>query len=65
MINLLSATEAPSASEYIVHHLGHFSSKHQVGIIDMSIFNMDTIFWSILTGIIGSAILCGVARLVN
>lgn len=62
MINLLSAPEAPSASEYIVHHLGHFSTKHQVGIIDMSIFNLDTIFWSILAGVIGCAIMFYAAR---
>jgi F-type H+-transporting ATPase subunit a len=57
MINLQSAPEAPTASEYIVHHLGHFSTKHQAGIIDMSILNIDTIFWSILTGIVGCAIM--------
>jgi len=62
MINLISAPEAPTASEYIVHHLGHFSTKHQVGIIDMSILNMDTIFWSIFTGILGCAFLYFAAR---
>jgi len=59
---LLSAPEAPSASEYIQHHLGHFSTKHQASIVDMSILNMDTIFWSIFTGILGCAILLYAAR---
>lgn len=53
---------APSASEYIVHHLGHFSSNHQTSIIDMSILNIDTIFWSILAGVIGCGILYSAAR---
>lgn len=58
-----STTEhAPSASEYIVHHLGHFSSNHQASIVDMSILNLDTIFWSILAGIVGCGILYSAAR---
>ncbi len=59
----MSATEhAPTASEYIVHHLGHFSSKTQTSIVDMSILNMDTIFWSIFAGILGCGILYFAAR---
>ncbi len=53
---------APSASEYIVHHLKHFSSKYQATIIDMSIVNIDTIFWSILSGLLGCGILYFAAR---
>ena len=62
MINLLTEPEAPSASEYIVHHLGHFSTKHQAHIIDMSILNMDTVFWSIFTGVLGLALMYFAAR---
>ena len=53
---------APSASEYIVHHLGHFSSGRQTFILDMSIVNIDTIFWSIVCGIIGCGVLYYAAR---
>ena len=53
---------APTASEYIVHHLGHLSNKTQVNIVDMSIINLDTVFWSILAGVIGCAILYMAAR---
>lgn len=56
---------APSASEYIVHHLGHFSSNHQASIIDMSIVNLDTIFWSIFAGILGCGFLYFAARRVT
>ncbi len=54
----MSATEhAPTASEYIVHHLGHLSTKHQESIVDFSIVNMDTLFWSIFCGILGLIIM--------
>ena len=48
-----AAAHAPTASEYIVHHLGHFSTQHQEKIVDFSIINMDTVFWSVAMGVIG------------
>jgi F-type H+-transporting ATPase subunit a len=58
------ASTAPTPSEYIVHHLGHLTStgKPQEKIIDFSILNYDTIFWSILTGIIAVGFMVWVAR---
>ncbi len=53
---------APTASEYIVHHLGHLSSKHQESIVDFSVINLDTVFWSVLMGVIGSLIMYLAAR---
>ena len=53
---------APTASEYIVHHLGHFSTKHQEKIVDFSIINMDTIFWSVLAGVLGCLFMYLAAR---
>jgi F-type H+-transporting ATPase subunit a len=47
------AAHAPTASEYIVHHLGHLSTQHQDKIVDFSIFNVDTIILSVLMGIVG------------
>ena len=47
------AAHAPTASEYIVHHLGHLSTKHQESIVDFSVINLDTVFWSVLMGVIG------------
>lgn len=60
----MSATEhaAPTASEYIKHHLGHLSTHHQDKIVDFSIFNMDTIFWSVFAGVLGCFILYLAAR---
>jgi F-type H+-transporting ATPase subunit a len=48
-----SAAHAPSASEYIVHHLAHLNTKAQTSIIDLSVVNIDTLFWSILMGATG------------
>jgi len=55
-------TEAPNASEYIVHHLGHLTSKPQTAMIDLTVVNYDTLFWSILMGIVGCLILWRAAR---
>jgi len=59
-----AATEhaAPSASEYIVHHLGHFSTPHQEKIVDFSIINMDTLFWSVAMGVFGCLVMYMAAR---
>ncbi|MBC7414883.1 MAG: F0F1 ATP synthase subunit A [Herminiimonas sp.] len=57
-----AVTHAPTASEYIIHHLHHFSSREQTKIIDFSVFNLDTIFWSIAIGIIGSFFMWKAAR---
>jgi F-type H+-transporting ATPase subunit a len=56
------AAHAPTASEYIVHHLGHLSTQHQGKIIDFSIINMDTVFWSVMMGVIGCLVMFMVAR---
>ncbi len=62
----MSATEnlAPTASEYISHHLGHLSNSHtqQTALVDMSIINYDTLFWSITCGIVGSLLMYMAAR---
>lgn len=53
---------APTASEYIVHHLGHWQTSHQTKIIDFSVLNIDTMFWSVFIGIIGSLFMFMAAR---
>jgi F-type H+-transporting ATPase subunit a len=39
--------QAPTATEYIVHHLTHRATDKQASIIDFSIVNLDTVFFSI------------------
>ena len=53
---------APTASEYIKHHLQHLSTSHQNSPVDFSIINMDTVFWSITVGILGCLIMWAAAR---
>ena len=51
-----TGTEAhgPTAGEYIVHHLTHLNSTGhaQTAIIDWSVWNLDTLFFSISLGIV-------------
>lgn len=56
------AAHAPTSSEYITHHLGHLSNKHQDFVVDFSVFNYDTIFWSITMGVIGCLLMWMAAR---
>ncbi|WP_018989294.1 F0F1 ATP synthase subunit A [Aromatoleum toluclasticum] len=48
------ATEAPTAGEYIVHHLTHLNSTGhaQKAVIDWSVWNLDTLFFSIFLGVV-------------
>ncbi len=44
---------APTASEYIVHHLTHWQNKPQTEIVDFTVFNIDSLFFSTLLGVVG------------
>ncbi len=58
------AEKAPNAGEYVLHHLGNFnSSGHpQTTIVDFSIINFDTVFFSVILGVVGLFLLWRVAR---
>ncbi len=58
------AGSAPTAGEYIVHHLGHLTTtgKPQSAIIDFSVINLDTLFWSITLGLLTIFVLWLAAR---
>ena len=58
----MSAQAAPSAGEYISHHLTHLQNKPMAGVIDFSVYNIDSIFWSVFLGVIGSLLLWKAAR---
>lgn len=53
----------PTASEYIVHHLTHLNSTgaKQAAIVDWSVINLDTLFWSVLLGVLAVLILARAA----
>jgi F-type H+-transporting ATPase subunit a len=50
----MASNSAPTATEYIVHHLGHLTTtgKPQTSIVDFSIINLDTLFWSVTMGLL-------------
>jgi F-type H+-transporting ATPase subunit a len=52
-----AAEHAPTAGEYIQHHLGHLTNIHQDFIVNFKVINYDTVFWSILMGVIGVTVL--------
>ena len=43
----------PTAGEYIVHHLQHLQNQKQTAVVDFSVFNIDSIFYATLLGIVG------------
>jgi F-type H+-transporting ATPase subunit a len=53
---------APTAGEYIVHHLQHLQNKKQAAIVDFSVFNLDSIFYAVALGAIGCWLLWLAAR---
>jgi F-type H+-transporting ATPase subunit a len=44
---------APTAGEYIVHHLGHLQNKKQTAVVDFTVVNFDSVFWAVSLGILG------------
>jgi F-type H+-transporting ATPase subunit a len=54
-------SHAPTAGEYIVHHLQHLQTNKQGGVVDMSVMNMDSLFYSIALGALGCWLLWLVA----
>ena len=54
--------QAPSAGEYIVHHLQHLQNHKQTAVVDFSVVNLDSMFWAISIGVIGCWLLWRAAR---
>src|SRR5262245_59009662 len=60
----MAAEHAPTASEYIVHHLTHLTSigRKQESIVDFSVFNLDTLFVSVALGLLAVFLLARAAK---
>ena len=41
---------APTAGEYIVHHLTHLQTARPRGLVDLSVINFDSLFFSVVLG---------------
>mgnify|MGYP000969737254 CR=1 FL=1 len=59
----MAAEHAPNASEYIVHHLTHLNSlgHKQAALVDWSVFHLDTLFWSVVLGLLTVLVLARAA----
>ena len=55
-------THAPTAGEYIIHHLQHLQNKKQTGVVDFSVINFDSVFFSVVLGVLGCWLLWLAAR---
>ena len=53
---------APTAGEYIIHHLTHFGTGKPKGLVDFSVVNFDSVFFTIALGAIGCFLLWKAAR---
>ena len=56
------AANAPTAGEYIAHHLQHWQNHPMKGVVDFSVVNYDSILWSTLLGILGCYVLWRAAK---
>jgi F-type H+-transporting ATPase subunit a len=57
-----AAGHAPTAGEYIVHHLQHLQNRKQTAVVDFSVFNIDSIFYAVVLGVLTCWLLWRAAR---
>jgi F-type H+-transporting ATPase subunit a len=57
-----AAEHAPTAGEYIQHHLGHLTNLHQGFVVDFKVINYDTVLISALMGLLAISIMWLAAR---
>ena len=55
-------SHAPTAGEYIVHHLQHLQTGKQKAVVDFSVVNVDSVFYAVVLGVIGCWLLWLAAR---
>ncbi len=56
---------APSAGDYIVHHLTHLQNAKPKSLVDLSVVNWDSVFFSVALGALGCFVMWLVARKVT
>jgi F-type H+-transporting ATPase subunit a len=59
---MAAESQAPTAGEYIIHHLQHLQNGKQSAVVDFSIVNLDSVFWSTVLGVMTCFILWRAAR---
>ncbi len=53
---------APTSGEYIAHHLTHAQNAKPASLVDLSVVNFDSVFFSVLLGVIGCGLMWLAAR---
>jgi F-type H+-transporting ATPase subunit a len=59
---MAAEAHAPTAGEYIIHHLTHAGTGKPKGLVDFSVVNYDSVFFTILIGMLGCFLLWKAAR---
>jgi len=52
MLPALFAADTPSLTEYITHHITFLTNERPVGLIDFSVVNFDSVFFSVVLAIL-------------
>ncbi|MBL8337308.1 MAG: F0F1 ATP synthase subunit A [Rhodoferax sp.] len=58
----MAAEHGPTAGEYIIHHLTHLQNAKPKAVVDFSVFSFDSLFFSIVLGIVTCFLLWKAAR---
>ncbi|MBE7941501.1 MULTISPECIES: F0F1 ATP synthase subunit A [Ramlibacter] len=56
------AEHAPTAGEYILHHLTFWQNQKPANVVDFSVVNIDTVFYAALLGLIACFFMWNAAR---
>ena len=59
------AAETPSLTEYIVHHITFLTNKQPAGLVDFSVVNFDSVFFSVALAVVFAAMFFVAARRVT
>jgi F-type H+-transporting ATPase subunit a len=52
MLPQLFAAETPNLTEYITHHITFLTNKQPTGLVDFSVVNYDSVFFSVVLGLL-------------
>jgi len=62
MLPQLIAAQTPNLTEYIVHHITFLTNRPPAGLVDFSVVNFDSVFFSIVLALLFGAIFFVAAR---
>ena len=61
-VSTMAAEKSGGATEYILHHQTNLANKASHGIVDFSVVNYDTVFFSVLLALVFFGLFWLVAR---